>query len=101
MRCSRIDEKPQNSRTPHRLQLRSLHDQEIWIFYETARIKADQVRNAFYFCSFYKNPMAINNRIPQSSLSLSITTFFPAFRENFLTFPRPLSAGNADKTTHK
>ena len=77
MRCSRIDEKRQNSRTPHRLQFRSLHDQEIWIFYETARIKADQVRNDFDFCSFYKNPTAIKNRIPELSLSLSITTFFP------------------------
>ena len=64
-----------------------------------ARIKADQVRTVFYFCSFYKTPWQLKIEFPNRQLSM--TTFFPSFRENFLTFPRPLSAGKADKTTHK
>ena len=83
----------------HALKQENLHDQEISIFYEIARIKADQVRTVFYFCSFYKTPWQLKIEFPNRQLSM--TTFFPSFRENFLTFPRPLSAGNADKTTHK
>ena len=49
---------------PYRLHFRSLHDQEIWIFYEIAMIKADQLRNVFYLYSWYKTPWQLKREFP-------------------------------------